>query len=65
MANGTIKIDKRRLSLLYPFHKEALFGAFGVNVLLGLLMTALPVYHTVQMLLSEPGDSAYFALHSH
>ena len=34
MANGTIKIDKRRLSLLYPFHKEALFGAFGVNVLL-------------------------------
>ena len=53
--------DLRR-TLTYPFHKEPLLGAFGANLLLGLAVTAVPVYHTVAMLLAPPGQSAYCQL---
>lgn len=57
-AVGTGAAGLRKL-FLYPFHKESLLGAFGLNTALGFLVTVVPVYHTVHMLLAEPGDSAY------
>jgi len=44
---------------LYPFHKESLLGSFGFNCAMGVLLTMLPVYHMVYMLLAPPGQSAY------
>ena len=49
-------------TLVYPFHKEKLFGAFGLNLALGVLVTAVPCYHTVTMLLSPPGQAVYCQL---
>mmetsp|Transcript_96142 Transcript_96142/g.170628 ORF Transcript_96142/g.170628 Transcript_96142/m.170628 type:complete len:494 (+) Transcript_96142:67-1548(+) len=51
-----------RLTFLYPFHKEKLLGAFGVNVLISLIVTVMPVYHLVHCLVSEPGQGVYFSL---
>lgn len=48
---------------LYPFHKEKLVGAFGFNVVTGFLVTAVPVYHMIEMLLMEPGESVYCKLY--
>eukprot|EP00930_Biecheleria_cincta_P042374 TRINITY_DN2914_c0_g1_i2.p1 TRINITY_DN2914_c0_g1~~TRINITY_DN2914_c0_g1_i2.p1 ORF type:complete len:504 (+),score=62.29 TRINITY_DN2914_c0_g1_i2:53-1564(+) len=52
-----------RMTFLYPFHIERLFGAFGVNVGISLLVTVLPVYHLVHYLVSEPGQGVYFKLY--
>jgi sterol desaturase/sphingolipid hydroxylase (fatty acid hydroxylase superfamily) len=49
-------------TFLYPFHKEKWFGAFGINVLLSLCLTVLPVYQMVYMFVSEPGQGVYFSL---
>jgi len=50
------------LTFLYPFHKEKWLGAFGLNVLMSLSVTVLPVYHMVHMFVSEPGQGVYFQL---
>lgn len=55
------KKDLRRL-LFYPFHKESFFGSFGINILLSILVTVIPTFHTIQMLCSEPGEGIYFIL---
>lgn len=52
-----------RRSLFYPFHEESFLGVFGLNVLFSVLVTVIPVYHTIQMLCSEPGKSVYFTLY--
>lgn len=50
------------LTFLYPFHREKWLGAFGINVLLSLCLTVLPVYQMVYMFVSEPGQGVYFFL---
>lgn len=52
-----------RMTFLYPFHRERLFGAFGINVGISMLVTVLPVYHLVHYLVSEPGQGVYFKLY--
>lgn len=52
-----------RYTLLYPFHKEALLGAFGFNCLAGFVLSVLPVYHMIHMLLAPPGESVYFQIY--
>lgn len=52
-----------RLALLYPFHGERWLGAFGLSVAVSLAVTALPVYHLVHMVLSEPGHGIYHTLY--
>jgi len=51
--------DLRR-TLLYPFHKEKIMGAFGINLFFSLLVTVVPVFHTIQMICSNPGEGIYF-----
>jgi len=51
-----------RQTFLYPFHKEKWLGAFGINVLVSLIVTVMPVYHLVHYLVSEPGQGVYFSL---
>lgn len=51
-------------TFLYPFHKEKLFGAFGLNMGISVLVSVVPVYHMFHMLLSEPGQGIYFSLYS-
>ncbi len=51
-----------RKTLLYPFHKEKLLGAYGVNVLVSVLIAVVPAYTLVHTLLAPPGDSHYHAL---
>eukprot|EP00931_Biecheleriopsis_adriatica_P004800 TRINITY_DN106418_c0_g1_i1.p1 TRINITY_DN106418_c0_g1~~TRINITY_DN106418_c0_g1_i1.p1 ORF type:complete len:495 (-),score=60.02 TRINITY_DN106418_c0_g1_i1:74-1558(-) len=53
-----------RLTFLYPFHKERLLGAFGINVLISLIVTVMPVYHLVHYLVSEPGQGVYFKVYA-
>jgi len=48
---------------LYPFHKDALLGSFGFNCTVGMLLSVLPVYHMVTMLLLPPGQSVYCQLY--
>lgn len=57
--NATKDLKK---TLLYPFHKEALLGQFGFNALLGFMLSVVPVYHFIQMLVDEPGQSIYFTI---
>jgi len=52
-----------RLTFLYPFHKEKLLGAFGINNLVSMIVTVMPVYHLVHYLVSEPGQGVYFTLY--
>uniref|UniRef100_A0A7S1RL96 Fatty acid hydroxylase domain-containing protein n=1 Tax=Alexandrium catenella TaxID=2925 RepID=A0A7S1RL96_ALECA len=52
-----------RITFLYPFHKEKWLGAFGLNVVISLSVTVLPVYHLVHMLVSEPGNGIYYTLY--
>lgn len=52
-----------RATFLYPFHKEKLLGTFGLNATISFLVTCVPVYHLVHMLLSEPGSAVYFTLY--
>ena len=40
-------------TFVYPFHKELLLGSFGINVFIGIVVTIMPVYHTVHMLVSH------------
>jgi len=56
------KKDLRR-ALLYPFHKEKILGAFGINLLFSLLFTVIPIFHTIQMASSNPGEGIYFSLY--
>eukprot|EP00946_MAST-07B_sp_MAST-7B-sp1_P004474 g4474.t1 len=46
-----------RLSARWPFHREPVCGAFGAHLVLGVLMTVVPTYHTVEALLRAPGEA--------
>jgi len=39
-------IGTDKFSALWPFHKEALVGSFGIHLFIGFCFTVLPVYHT-------------------
>ena len=45
---------------LYPFHKNS--ASFALHMSIGYLMSVLPVYYTITMLLSQPGQSLYHQL---
>ena len=55
-------VKSPRRAFTAPFHKEGLFGALGLHVLVGGLMTVVPVYHLVHTTLAEPGQAAYCTL---
>ena len=44
------RLSGDRLSWRWPFHKEKLFGTFGVFLALGWLCVLLPTYHAVKMI---------------
>ena len=48
-----------KMSARWPFHKENVLGCFGAHLLLGFMVTALPVYHIITSLLADP---IYFSL---
>lgn len=52
-----------RYTFLYPFHEESFFGAFGINFLLSFVVSVVPVYHVVEMLIGKPGDAVYFQIY--
>jgi len=52
--------SKFRYTMLYPFHKEALFGKFGLSLVLGTLLSIVPTFHFFQTLfVNDPRDTAY------
>jgi len=51
-----------KAALAAPFHKERLFGALGLHLLVGGLLTAMPVYHLVHTAVAPPGEAAYCSL---
>lgn len=60
-ANPPItSLEKLRLAMLYPFHKDPLFGKFGISLLMGVLLSVLPTYHFFESLFVEdPSDTIY------
>jgi len=34
-------IERLKFAVLYPFHKEPLLGAFGINLLMGFLLAVV------------------------
>lgn len=61
VRNGRQRRSLRR-ELSYPFHKETTIGSFGLHLVAGFLLTVVPAYHTLHMVLANPGDGAYFSL---
>jgi len=55
-------LSKDRFSLRWPFHKDSLLGGFGFHVGVGFFFCVLPVYHLVEAVLGEHGESAYCRL---
>lgn len=51
---------KMRRSTLYPFHKDHFLGQLGFHVIVGIILGVLPAYHLLEVLLSAPGEGAYF-----
>lgn len=51
-AWGCARWHGDKQALLWPFHKERLMGSLGSHLLLGIVMTALPVYAGVLMTLT-------------
>lgn len=60
-SSSTIaNLESFRNTMLYPFHKEALFGKFGISLVLGTLCSLIPVYHFIHTLLvQDPQDAIY------
>ena len=52
-----------RFSPMCGIHQEKLNGGFGFHVVVGFLLTMVPVYHLIQMLVDAPGQSIYFKIH--
>ena len=48
-----------RFALMAPFHKERLFGALGLHLVMACFCTVLPVFYLVHTVLAPVGDSAY------
>lgn len=55
-------LSKIRRTLIFPFHKEKLYGYLGVHLIVGITVAAVPVYHTIETVLGEPGSSIYYRL---
>ena len=51
--------DRSKRSILYPFHKEG-WKTMSGHLIVSFLVTILPVYVMVHMLLSKPGEAFYF-----
>jgi len=62
LAAATKRWTNMKRMFLYPFHNEALLGAFGLNVGIGITVSMFPPYHMIAMLLLPPGESAYCQL---
>uniref|UniRef100_A0A6S7ZRJ7 Fatty acid hydroxylase domain-containing protein n=2 Tax=Aplanochytrium stocchinoi TaxID=215587 RepID=A0A6S7ZRJ7_9STRA len=52
-----------RKKLLYPFSEESFAGQLGVHVIASFLFCMVPIFHCIQMLLSNPGEAVYFSIH--
>ncbi|CAB9511074.1 sterol desaturase [Seminavis robusta] len=53
-------MEKFRNAMLYPFHNEAMFGKFGVGLLVGTLLGIMPMYHFFHSLfVADPNDTVY------
>ena len=52
--------DKK--SLLWPFHKEPIFGALGFHTVFAFFMVILPVYHFGTTVLAPAGEAPYFKI---
>lgn len=46
-----LKLTNDRLSIRWPFHKEAIVGAFGLHYVVGFVVSAMPVYCAAASLL--------------
>lgn len=57
-----LKITGDRLSMRWPFHKEAIAGAFGLHVLIGFVVSALPIYSAAAALLGATDAVPYCLL---
>lgn len=52
--------DKK--SLLWPFHKEPIFGAMGFHTVIAFFMVILPVFHFGTTVLAPKGQAPYFKI---
>ena len=55
-------LSEPRKVLVAPFHKEGVFGALGLHLLVSSLVTVVPAYHAVHTCLAPFGDSAFCVL---
>ena len=46
------KLTNDRFKFAWPFHKEKLFGSFGLHFLLGLVLATGPIYQTAMISLA-------------
>ena len=44
-------------TILYPFHKETIFGPLGFHIVAGVVFCVLPVYHLISAVMLPPGWS--------
>ena len=56
MANVT---ETTKRSILYPFHKEG-WREMSFHLIISSLVSIVPVYIMIHMLLSNPGDAFYY-----
>ena len=49
-------------SLRWPFHKEPVFGKFGLHALVGFAIGVVPVYHLLEALLAPVGEGVFYQL---
>ena len=56
MANVT---ESTKRSILYPFHKEG-WREMSFHLVISSLVSIVPVYVMIHMLLSNPGDAFYY-----
>ena len=56
MANVT---ETTKRSILYPFHKEG-WREMSFHLVISSLVSIVPVYVMIHMLLSKPGDAFYY-----
>ncbi|KAL7535543.1 hypothetical protein ACHAWF_005194 [Thalassiosira exigua] len=53
-------LAKTRHTLLYPFHKEALMGKYGIMLSMTIVVSILPIYHLIHSLLTPDGNGTVY-----
>ena len=48
-----------RFSLRWPFHKDPVFGSFGLHFVVGFVVSVMPVYGIVHAVLAPAGSAFY------